>query len=664
MKSRYALLLAFVLTLVIQDAGAQKLKRIKKTINAGLYAKALRMIDTIDQPKEEEQEALQYYRGVSLLQSYRQEEALAALKKSSPSVDEKYPYYLTLAYLQNDSLKAAQSAWGQVDTTLLSQEELELLTIHMNAYESIYLNRKDVVVQNLGPTINSEGHEYNAVITKDQKSVVYTVRRAEMDDMATDGLAYEQILKATLDERGLWENPQQFDRQSSKKHHDATVQLFDHDTKLVTYHDEDLLLSELRDGQWSMPKSLNMLNRLGSAETHCSINETFDTIYYATNFYSANGNLDLYQLTKGADGSWNEPTPLKELNTIYNDDSPYMAANGELYFSSRGHNSTGGYDIFRSRYDRVTGKWSKPENLGHPINSPSDDTYFNVFGKIAYLSSGRTGGYGNMDIYRVFLFNKVRITGQVVDDESDEALPGAEVMVEGPDSTYTATTDEMGRYAMLVPIETVFKLSVTYQSQLVYAQQQVIKVLLQDHNDNVVQLRVNKEGVNGDEVQEQQIAIEMLNDFNVDPERLVPGDMAKPLLATMRVHKPENQEEPIAEIPIPIVHFEFDRSVVTEQYKSTLRLFANEIKDRPGLKLALEGYTDKVGANDYNKLLALKRASAVMDFLVAEGVSSDQLKVNALGEENPLEDTEGESLLNRRVEIKLISSSSAGLVAN
>ena len=61
MKSRYALLLAFVLTLVIQDAGAQKLKRIKKTINAGLYAKALRMIDTIDQPKEEEQEALQYY---------------------------------------------------------------------------------------------------------------------------------------------------------------------------------------------------------------------------------------------------------------------------------------------------------------------------------------------------------------------------------------------------------------------------------------------------------------------------------------------------------------------------------------------------------------------------------------------------------------------------
>ncbi len=87
---------------------------------------------------------------------------------------------------------------------------------------------------------------------------------------------------------------------------------------------------------------------------------------------------------------------------------------------------------------------------------------------------------------------------------------------------------------MLVPIETIFELSVTYQSQLVYAQQQVIKVLLQDHNDNVVQLRVNKEGVNGDEVQEQQIAIEMLNDFNVDPERLVPGDMAWPWLSHQR----------------------------------------------------------------------------------------------------------------------------------
>ncbi|MEQ8581598.1 MAG: OmpA family protein [Marinoscillum sp.] len=666
MKSLYALLLALILTYGFQDAGAQKLKRIKKAVDAGSYSKALSLIDAIGTPKEGEQAALHYYKGIGLLNSYRQEEALVALKKSTFSVDEKYPYYLTLAYLENDSLEAAQRTWRHMDTALLTQEELDLLTNHLSSYESIYLNRRDVVVQNLGPTINSEGHEYNAVITKDQKSVVYTVRRVGLDNVATDGLAYEQILKATLDGSGLWKDPQPFDRQSTKKHHDATVQLFGGDTKLVTYHDEDLLLSELREGQWSQPEYLDMLNQPGSAETHCSINETLDTIYYATNYYSENGNLDLYQLTKRADGTWNEPTPLKELNTIYNDDSPYMASNGELYFSSRGHNSTGGYDIFRSRYNKANGKWSKPENLGHPINSPSDDTYFNVFGKIAYLSSGRTGGYGNMDIYRVFLFDKVRITGQVVDDGSNEALPGAEVRVEGPDSSYIATTDEMGRYAMLVPIETVFKLSVTYQSQLVYAQRQVIKVLLQDHNDNVVQLRVNKKGVKGDEVQEQQIAIEMRNDFDTDPEHLEPGDMAGPILATVRIHRPEVREE-VPEAPvleIPMVHFEFDRSEITGEYANTLRQFAEEIKDRAGMKLTLEGYTDKVGANAYNKLLAFKRAQAVMDFLVSQGVSSAQLQINALGEENPLEDTEGESMLNRRVEIKLTGSSGAGLAAN
>src|SRR5690606_22551329 len=80
----------------------------------------------------------------------------------------------------------------------------------------------------------------------------------------------------------------------------------------------------------------------------------------------------------------------------------FLHPDGEtLYFSSEGHESMGGFDIFMSK--RVDGKWTKPVNIGYPVNSADDDVYFVVSGsgRYAYYSSFREDGYGEKDIYRI-----------------------------------------------------------------------------------------------------------------------------------------------------------------------------------------------------------------------------------------------------------------------
>ncbi len=114
---------------------------------------------------------------------------------------------------------------------------------------------------------------------------------------------------------------------------------------------------------------------------------------------------DIYFSYRGADRKWSEPTRLDfSINTPYDEEYPYLMPDGKtLYFSSKGHNSMGGFDIFRSVYDSVTHTWSKAENLDFAINTPYDDILFvpDVSGNYAYFSSDRASNEGKINVYKV-----------------------------------------------------------------------------------------------------------------------------------------------------------------------------------------------------------------------------------------------------------------------
>ncbi|MBA3900515.1 MAG: PD40 domain-containing protein, partial [Bacteroidetes bacterium] len=128
-------------------------------------------------------------------------------------------------------------------------------------------------------------------------------------------------------------------------------------------------------------------------------------IYFASYGDNAKNGKDIYKIRKLLNGEWSEPESLGlPINTAYDEDYPFMHPNGRtLYFSSKGHNSMGGYDIFKSELNLSTGTWSKPVNHNFAINSPDDDILFitDAEQKYAYFSSSRASIDKNITLYKV-----------------------------------------------------------------------------------------------------------------------------------------------------------------------------------------------------------------------------------------------------------------------
>ena len=129
-------------------------------------------------------------------------------------------------------------------------------------------------------------------------------------------------------------------------------------------------------------------------------------ILFSSNRAGGSGGYDLYH-SIFRDGKWSAATNLgSTVNSYYDDVAPFLTKNGRhLYFSSNRRESIGGLDVFETIFDDNTASWDSPSNLGVPINSAADDSYYRVSadGMTAFLSSNRKDGYGERDLYAAYL---------------------------------------------------------------------------------------------------------------------------------------------------------------------------------------------------------------------------------------------------------------------
>ncbi len=186
--------------------------------------------------------------------------------------------------------------------------------------------------------------------------------------------------------------------------HESVVSLAFDETVLVIYNRNDLWFS-LRDSamNWTSPVRFDDRINCGDYQPHGSFTEDGTIFYFTSDVEGGAGGLDLYYVERFADGSWSERRSLgPSVNTPSDEDSPQIGADGKtLFFSSKGHNAIGGYDIFYTQRDSL-GNWTKAINLGFPYNSPGDDIFFKADSSLhnGYMASFRQGGFGDMDIYR------------------------------------------------------------------------------------------------------------------------------------------------------------------------------------------------------------------------------------------------------------------------
>jgi hypothetical protein len=243
-----------------------------------------------------------------------------------------------------------------------------------------------------------------------------------------------------------------------------------------------------------------------------------NTIFFASDFMSEGEDLDLFVAYKNEEGVWSEPEPLQIFNTEFDEDSPFLASDSTFYFSSRGHNSMGGYDIFKSTYDPVKKSWTKPQNLGFPINTVAEDTYFSTDGKIAYLSSTREGGYGSLDLYRVFLFNKVKVEG-VLYNKDQKPMTDAQIIIHYDSITLNSFTDENGNYEMFVPVNKKMHIRFVKDSLDQFEGDYIANIFMKDENNNEFNFFIDylsPESKNEEEAV-SHINIEVKNDYKENP---------------------------------------------------------------------------------------------------------------------------------------------------
>lgn len=279
--------------------------------------------------------------------------------------------------------------------------------------EVIALKELNMIIDNIGPPINTENSEYVPAISADESVLIFTYKGERstggmMDgnfNPSNDGEYYEDVfISYHVGEK--WTEPQSIGQNINSKGHDASIALSMDGQKLFVFKSTpkdkgDIYMSELDGEVWDIPVSLGPNVNTKYWEGSVSMSADEQTLYFASERPGGQGGRDIYKSKKEADGTWGPAENLgPTINTSYDEDAPFIHPDGvTLFFSSRGHNSMGGYDIFNSV--SKNGEWSEPANMGTPVNTTDDDLYYVLSpdGETGYYSSNRKEGYGQQDIY-------------------------------------------------------------------------------------------------------------------------------------------------------------------------------------------------------------------------------------------------------------------------
>ena len=273
-------------------------------------------------------------------------------------------------------------------------------------------NPVGVKVTNLGSTINTKYSEYCPVVSADGQVLIFTSRRegGTSDAKDEDGNYYDDIYVCQRQANGNWGKPQSIGPNINSAGHEAAIGLSPNGQLLFIYKDDNgdgnIYFSEKKGAEWTQPQRMGSDINTTSWETHATTNATQDMLVFVSNRSQGGyGGRDLWYCKKLPNGEWGLALNMGSvINTQYEEDSPFISADGQtLIFSSQGHTSMGGFDIFRSEFQ--DGQWSIPENIGYPINTSEDDVFFTLTpdGRTAYYSSRMDGGFGDSDLYKLRL---------------------------------------------------------------------------------------------------------------------------------------------------------------------------------------------------------------------------------------------------------------------
>lgn len=571
-------------------------------------------------------------------------------------------------------------------------KELKLHIDQCNAGTALLKNKVDIKIENMGPTFNTIYPDYCPVINADESTLIFTSRRPGgiTDDKTPDGQYFEDIYISYKFSDGNWSKPKLISRYINSDESDAAIGLSADGTQLFIFNNEnggDIYYSNYDGNSWSIGLPVGSDINTKHWETHACVSADNQHLYFVSDRPGGYGGRDIYKCVKLPNGSWSLATNLgPTINTEFDEDAPFIHPDGvTLFYSSNGPKSMGGFDIFyavkteEAGKKRTNMKWSKPINLGYPINTTGDDIYYvlSTDGRRAYFSSEREGSIGEKDLFKMTLTSSVvdpvtLLVGYLTFDGSTAKIPRGVMITATDDETGEVVQDikpniKTGKYLMVLNSGPHGKTyTIKYEADDYLPSTETIKIepgsayqeLKREVRLNLMNFETKKSGYisvsgivknsEGKSLSDVKVVIkdnttgqivktyETLNDSGLYYASLESGknynmsfeangylfhseNIDIPKQADFSEIKRNVKLEKVttgSTIVLNNVFFDTGLATLTKESKTELEKVYDILIQSPAIRIEISGHTDNSGSEDVNLRLSQARAQSVVNYLV------------------------------------------------
>ena len=499
--------------------------------------------------------------------------------------------------------------------------------------------------------LNTEFNDYAPSISTDGGEIIFTSDRPNGHTPNETGSYDSDIYSSSIDNR-VWSNPQQLKGGVNTTGDDVSNNLSYDGTKMLLHREVDgqldIFESTLNGLKWTDPKVLPFQISSGRAnEAYAAYSEDGWSIYFERdNANKFNGfeimNSSMQSKTKE---NYMAAQMISTVNSKFNEGPIYITLDGQtMYLASEGTGSYGGFDIFVSH--RSQGSWSKPENLGYPINTPYDDFFFasTASGKHAYISSNRPEGKGGFDIYKVTFWGDPK---EPVMSTEDYLL--ASIVNPMKDNSIEATVDVNKKSFTVFKGKTIDKMTKKPVEALIEITDNASGKIIQTFTTNsatgkfIITLASGKN---------YGIAVKaegyLFHSENFDIPKGSADDLVDKIIELKNIAVG-------SKIALRNIFFDIGKSLLRSESNAEMDRLVVLMKDVPSLEIEISGHTDNTGSASLNNKLSQSRAQAVVDYLKSKGIASNRMTAMGYGSSKPIA-TNGTSdgrQQNRRTEFEI-----------
>ena len=525
-------------------------------------------------------------------------------------------------------------------------------------------------VGNPGSVINSNADEYAQLFSADGASMYFASRRAKSGSSKTyKDTKYDENIFLSTRYEDKWGQAALASKELSTDYCEAPLYLNAAGDELYLYvgyeNGGDIMVSRVKNGVWKKPDRIPFKINSSGTETSFTVSPDNDEVWFITDKKKdSKGGKDIYFIKKIGEKKWSDPQNAgTAINSEYDEESLRFSGNGDtLWFSSKGRNSIGGYDVFYSLKDE-NGVWKDAVNYGTLLNTPWDELFFTPpegrYGTF-YFSSNRSGTLGGLDIFE----------GRILPPPPEpEPVPLPEpVQPAKPDTVVIRDTVVIIREVAPAPAQPVQapeppdrlvlfltgRISDTETGEPVMAKIDVIDL----STDAVVSTTASSD-VDGT----YRVRLPEKRSYMVDIR-------GSGFLSDMRrINIPANYSEDVFKLDVQLakikvgkkvvmnnILFETGKSVLTPSSSAELDRLVGILQENANMRIEISGHTDNTGSESLNFRLSESRAKAVVDYLVKKGIVQSRLEFKGYGPQQPVADnaTAAGRLQNRRVEFKIL----------